>query len=129
MSTLAYSQSKRVQNLHLTRERDRRRGRELASYLLLGLPIAFGLLLYAALHVETVRVGYAREARARRVLRLTEENRRLRAELARASSPDRVAAVAGRKGLRPPLPGQIQYVEVPHPAPGRTDGAPAPLRP
>lgn len=129
MSTLAYSQSKRVQNLHLTRERDRRRGRELASYLLLGLPIAFGLLLYAALHVETVRVGYAREARARSALRLTEENRRLRAELAHASSPDRVTAVASRKGLRPPLPGQIQYVEVPKPAVGPRAPAPAEPRP
>ena len=129
MSTLAYSQSKRVQNLHLTRERDRRRGRELASYLLLGLPIAFGLLLYAALHVETVRVGYAREARARHALRLTEENRSLRAELARASSPDRVTAVANRKGLRPPLPGQIQYVEVPRPAAGQHAPAPAEPRP
>src|SRR5262249_43283288 len=62
MSTV-YSQSKRVENLHLTRERDRRRGRELATFLLVGLPIACALLGYAALHIETVRVGYVREAR------------------------------------------------------------------
>ena len=37
MSAVAYAQSKRVENLHLTRERDRRRGRELATYLLAGL--------------------------------------------------------------------------------------------
>jgi len=36
MSTV-YSQTKRVENLHLTRERDRRRGRELATFLLVGL--------------------------------------------------------------------------------------------
>jgi hypothetical protein len=113
MSSLAYAQSKRVQNLHLTRERDRRRGRELASYLFLGLPIACALLFYAALHVENVRVGYAREARARRVARAVELNRRLRADLARASSPERVSAVASRTGLRPALPGQIQHVELP----------------
>jgi hypothetical protein len=113
MSAVAYAQSKRVQNLHLTRERDRRRGRELASYLFLGLPIALALLLYAALHVENVRVGYAREARTRRVTRALEENRRLRAELARASAPERVSELASRTGLRPALPGQIQYVELP----------------
>ncbi|MEP6993859.1 MAG: hypothetical protein ABI968_04985 [Acidobacteriota bacterium] len=112
MST-SYAQTKRVQNLHLTRERDRRRGRELATFLLAGLPIACALLGYAALHIETVRVGYLREARQKTMSDLTEENRRLRAALARAASPDRVAAVAQKKGLHPPHPGQVQYVEAP----------------
>ena len=47
MST-AYAQTKRVENLHLTRERDRRRGRELATFLLVGLPVACAFLAYAA---------------------------------------------------------------------------------
>lgn len=111
MSATYYAQGKRVENLHLTRERDRRRGRELATFLLAGLPVACALLVYAALHIETVRVGYAREARVRRVLELDEQNRGLRAELARASSPERVGAIAARKKLHPPVPGQIQYVE------------------
>ena len=110
MSTAYYAQAKRVQNAHLTRERDRRRGRELATLLLAGLPVACALLVYAALHIETVRVGYAREARVRRLVDLEERNRDLRAELARASSPDRVQALAEKKKLRPPLSGQIQYV-------------------
>jgi cell division protein FtsL len=109
MSTV-YAQTKRVENLHLTRERDRRRGRELATFLLVGLPIAVALLAYAALHIETVRVGYMREARQKQVAALNEENRRLRADLGQASSPERVAAVAKRKGLRPPNPGQVQVV-------------------
>jgi cell division protein FtsB len=112
MST-SYAQSKRVENLHLTRERDRRRGRELATFLLAGLPVACALLGYAALHIETVRVGYLREARQKTMTELTEENRRLRANLARASSPDRVAALARKKGFRPPRPGQVQFVEAP----------------
>jgi len=111
MSTVAYSQSKRVQNLHLTRERDRRRGRELAAFVLALLPVACAFLLYAALHIETVPVGYAREARTKAVNELTEENRRLRAQLALASAPERVAAAAARKGLKPPKPGQVEYVE------------------
>jgi cell division protein FtsL len=115
MSTASYAQGKRVQNLHLTRERDRRRGRELATFLLAGLPVACALLVYAALHIETVRVGYAREARVRRVLELDDQNRQLRAELARASSPERVASLAARRKLHPPVPGQIQYVEAPAP--------------
>jgi hypothetical protein len=44
---------------------------------------------------------------------LDEENRRLRAELALAAAPTRVVAIAGQKGLRPPRPGQIQYIEAP----------------
>jgi hypothetical protein len=112
MSTV-YAQSKRVENLHLTRERDRRRGRELATFLLAGLPVACALLGYAALHIETVRVGYLREARQKTMAELTEENRTLRASLARASSPDRVAALASKKGLRPPRPGQVQFIEAP----------------
>ena len=110
MSTAYYAQTKRVQNAHLTRERDRRRGRELATLLLAGLPVACAFLVYAALHIETVRVGYAREARVRRLVDLEEQNRDLRAELARASSPGRVQALAEKKKLRPPVPGQIQYV-------------------
>jgi hypothetical protein len=97
----------------LTRERDRRRGLELAEYVLGLLPIACALLVYAALHVETVRVGYAREARTKTLGELTEESRRLRAQFALASAPDRVAAAAARKGLRPPQPGQVEYVEEP----------------
>ncbi len=113
MSAVAYAQSKRVENLHLTRERDRRRGRELATYLLAGLPLACALFVCVALHVETVRIGYARESRVKVLSRLEEENRRLRADLALASAPARVVAVAARKGLRPPRPGQIQYIEAP----------------
>jgi len=115
MSAL-YAQSKRVENLHLTRERDRRRGRELATFLLAGLPIACAFLVYAALHIETVRVGYTREARSRAVQQLKQENQQLRAQLQLASSPDKVAAAAGSQNLRPPRAGQIQYVS---PAPDR----------
>jgi len=117
VSTL-YAQAKSVENLHLTRERDRRRGRELATFLLAGLPVACALLGYAALHIETVRVGYLREARQKTMAELNEDNRRLRAELGRASAPERVSSLAQKKGLRPPHPGQIQYVE-PGKAPAR----------
>ena len=113
MSAVAYARSKRVENLHLTRERDRRRGRELATYLLAGLPVACALFVCAALHVETVRIGYARESRLKLFSQLDEESRRLRAELALASAPARVVEVAALKGLRPPRPGQIQYIEKP----------------
>lgn len=112
MSSVGYAQSKRVANRQLTRERDRHRGRELATFLLAGLPIACALLVYAALHVETLRVGYAREAQVRLAMKLDEENRRLRAQLSLASSPERVSALAARKGLRPPRPGQVQYLGV-----------------
>lgn len=115
MSTVAYAQSKRVQNLHLIRERDRRRGRELATFLLAGLPVACAFLVYVFVHVETVRVGYARQARVKAATELLEENRRLRASLALTSTPERVSAVAQRKKLVPAHPGQVQYVEAARP--------------
>jgi hypothetical protein len=111
VSSLAYVQAKRIQNLHLTRERDRRRGRQLATWLLAFVPIAGALLVYAALHVEMVRVGYTRGARQKTFAQLEEENRRLKAQLVVAAAPARVIEVATKKGLRPPKPGQIQYVE------------------
>ena len=104
MSTL-YAQAKRVENLHLTRERDRRRGRELATFLLAGLPIACALLAYAALHIETVRVGYLREARQKTMSELTEENRRLRAELGRASVAGARHGARAAEGPPPASPG------------------------
>jgi cell division protein FtsL len=110
---LAYARSKRIENLRVTRERDRQRGRELATLAAATVPIACALFVYAALHIETVRVGYQHEARVKTAIQLQEENRRLRAELARASSPERVSAVAAKRGLRPPRPGQVQFVEEP----------------
>ncbi len=125
MSTV-YSQTKRVENLHLTRERDRRRGRELATFLLVGLPVACAFLAYAALHIETVRVGYMREARQRTLAELNEEKpaaagRPRPGLLARARG-----RVAQREGLRPPHPGQVQIVAGKDPAPvvgGKEPGA------
>ena len=75
------------------------------------------------LHIETVRVGYAREARQKTMSELTEENRRLRAALGHASAPERVTDVAQSKGLRPPHPGQVQYIEAPAapPAPSTSE--------
>jgi len=78
--------------------------------------VACAFLAYAALHIETVRVGYMREARQRTLAGLNEESRRLRAELGQASSPERVAEVARSEGLRPPHPGQVQIVAGQDPA-------------
>ena len=111
MST-SYAQTKRVENLHLTRERDRRRGRELATFLLAGLPVACALLAYAALHIETVRVGYMREARQQTVAELT----RGEPPAARRARPGVLARPrggpgAGKRACVRRNPGQVQYVE------------------
>jgi len=53
-----YAEFKRVDNAQVRRERDGRRGRELASLLAAGLPVAMALLAYTGLHLETVRIGY-----------------------------------------------------------------------
>jgi hypothetical protein len=107
--TVGYAEFKRAENTRITRERDRRRGRELATLLLAGVPLALTLLAYTALHVETVRLGYMREARIHKIERLREDNRRLIAALAAANSPERAARVAARRGFITPNPGQVLY--------------------
>ena len=69
---------KRVTNLHLVREHDRRRARDLSAVALVLAPLALVLLVFAWENVEVIRRGYDfRKIEAARD-RLAEENRRLR---------------------------------------------------
>ena len=113
MST-SYAQTKRVENLHLTRERDRRRGRELATFLLVGLPMACALLAYAALHIETVRVGLPARGAPEDDGRAERGEPPAARRAGPASSPERVAAVAAAQGPAPARTrDRCRYVEPP----------------
>lgn len=105
-----YAQFKRVENTRVARERDRRRGRELAALVAAVLPIAFALLAWTRLHIQTVQTGYAIDRDRRAVARLLEERQKLLAHLAAATSPARTARFAAGAGFVPPRAGQIYAI-------------------
>jgi len=102
-----YAQFKRVENTRVARERDGRRGKELAALVAAVLPIAFALLAYTRFHIQTVQAGYAIDRDRRAVARLLEDRQKLLARLASATSPARTARYAARFGFVPPRTGQI----------------------
>jgi hypothetical protein len=102
----SYAQFKRVENTRVSRERDGRRGRELASLIGAVLPIALALLAYTGLHLQTVQTGYAVDRDRRAVTRLLEERQKLLVRLAAATSPARTSKFAASAGFVPPRTGQ-----------------------
>jgi cell division protein FtsB len=109
MSAL-YAEFKRVENGRVARERDGRRGRELFSFLAAGLPVAFALLAYTGLHLQTVQVGYQIEKSRQRLAQLQEARQRLAARLAAATTPEKTAELARRLSLSAPRSGQVYYL-------------------
>ena len=106
MST-SYAQFKRVENTRVARERDGRRGRELAALVAAILPVALALLAYTRFHLQTVQTGYAIDRDRHAVARLLDDRQKLLARLAAATSPARTAKFAASEGLVPPRTGQI----------------------
>lgn len=102
-----YAQFKRVENTRVARERDGRRGKELAALVAVVLPIALALLVYTRFHIQTVQTGYAIDRDRRTVARLLEDRQKLLARLAAATAPARTARFASQSGFVPPRTGQI----------------------
>jgi hypothetical protein len=105
--SVSYAQFKRVENTRVSRERDGRRGKELASLVAAILPIAFALLAYTRFHLQTVQAGYAIDRDRRAVARLLEDRQKLLSRVASATSPARTANYAADAGFVPPRAGQI----------------------
>jgi hypothetical protein len=103
----AYVQFKRVDNARVARERDGRRGKELAALVAAILPVAFALLAYTGFHLQTVQAGYAIDRDRRTVARLLEERQKLLIRLSAATAPARTARFAASAGFVPPRSGQI----------------------
>jgi hypothetical protein len=120
VSSVSYAQFKRVENTRVARERDRRRGRELAALAAAILPVAFALLAYTRFHLQTVQAGYSIDRDRRTVARLLEDRQKLLSRLAAATAPSRTARYAAGAGFVPPRTGQI-YAFV--------AGAPSPASP
>ncbi len=94
-----YTQKKSIDNVHIVRERDRQRFRELLAVLSLGIPIGLFLLLFTWQNLEVIRLG--REATHLQKVRkeIDEENKRLQVELDRLTALQSVQKRANELGF------------------------------
>jgi len=94
-----YTQKKSIDNVHIVRERDRQRFRELLAVLSLGIPIGLFLLLFTWQNLEVIRLG--REATHLQRVRkeIDEENKRLQVELDRLTALQSVQKRANELGF------------------------------
>jgi hypothetical protein len=94
-----YTQKKSIDNVHIVRERDRQRFRELLAVFFLGVPIGLFLLLFTWQNLEVIRLG--RQATELQKVRksIDEENKRLQVELDRLTALESVQKRATELGL------------------------------
>jgi hypothetical protein len=111
-----YTQKKPIENVHIVRERDRRRFRELLAVFALGVPIGLFLLLFTWQNLEVIRL--ARETTKLQKLRkeIGEDNKRLQFELDRLTALESVEERATRLGFRSTPPSSIVTVSETTPA-------------
>ncbi len=105
-----YTQKKPIDNVHIVRERDRRRFRELLAVFFLGVPIGLFLLLFTWQNLEVIRLG--RQATELQKVRkaIDEDNKRLQMELDRLTALESVQKRANELGLARTEPSAIVMV-------------------
>ena len=106
-----YAQKKTVENVHIVRERDRQRFRELLAVLSLGIPVGLFLLLFTWQNLEVIRLG--REATRLQQTRkqLEDANKSLQLELDRLTSLESVEKKAQTLGFAATDPGAVVMVQ------------------
>lgn len=114
-----YAQKKPIENIHIVRERDRQRFRELLAVLALGIPIGLFLLLFTWQNLEVIRLGHEATRLQKTRKEIEDSNKQLRLELDRLTALDAVEQKATALGFEPTDPRSIVIVS---PAPA----APAP---
>ncbi len=105
-----YAQKKSIDNVHIVRERDRQRFRELLAVFSLGVPLGLFLLLFTWQNIEVIRLG--REAtRLQEVRRdLEDENRKLAVQIEQTIALDHVEERAADLRLHPVEDGALVIV-------------------
>lgn len=105
-----YTQKKPIDNVHIVRERDRQRFRELLAVFALGLPIGLFLLLFTWQNLEVIRLGHAATRLSEQRKEIDEANKRLQFELDRMTALDAVDLRARTLGFAPSQPQSIVTV-------------------
>ena len=108
-----YAQKKSIENVHIVRERDRERFRELLAVFSLGVPIGLFLLLFTWQNLEVIRLGREATRLQRTQKDLADRNKNLRLEVERLTALDRVDKGARKLGLIPTDPARVVSVSLP----------------
>lgn len=105
-----YAVGRPILNDYLVRQRDRRRLRELAQVLLVGLALGACLVGYVWLHVELMRTGYRVDALEDRLQEAVRQERLLLLEAEFLERPERVEQrAAAELGLVRPSPENLIF--------------------
>ena len=105
-----YTQKKPIENIHIVRERDRRRNRELLAVLSLGVPIGLFLLLFTWQNLEVIRLGREATRLQQTLKETTATHKALQSERDRLTSFETVEEQAARLGFERSAPGSIVTV-------------------
>lgn len=106
-----YAVRRRVENVYLVRERDRRRTVELLGLVAAALPLLAVLFAVVWANLQAYQVGYQIGNLEKQRERLVEKQRQLLIDRAEASSLVRIEKIArGELGLLPALPDQLILV-------------------
>jgi hypothetical protein len=108
--SVMYAQKKPIENIHIVRERDRQRFRELLAVLALGIPIGLFLLLFTWQNLEVIRLGHEATHLQKARKEIEDSNKQLRLELDRLTALDAVEQKATALGFQPTDPRSIVTV-------------------
>lgn len=107
-----YAVTRPIANSYLSRERDRRRRKDLLVVACTLLPVAAAALLYVWLHVEVLRAGYRIHELEQQLQQQVEVERQLGLAVAALESPGRVELRAVEDlGMAVPAAEQLVFVE------------------
>ena len=105
-----YAQKRPIENVHIVRERDRRRFRELLAVLSLGIPIGAFLLLFTWQNLEVIRLGREATRLQEQRKQIEDANKALQLELDRTTALDAVEKKARSLGFEPADPRSVVTV-------------------
>ena len=106
-----YAQKKIIENVHIVRERDRRRFRELLAVLGLGLPIGLFLLLFTWQNLEIIRLEHKATNLQKQRKDIEDANKALQLELDRLTALDAVEKKANALGFETTDPRNVVTIE------------------
>lgn len=106
-----YAQKKPIDNVHIVRERDRQRSRELLAVLVVGIPIALFLLLFTWQNLEVIRLGHQATALQTQRKQLETQKKALQFELDRLTSMQSVEQKATALGFERTDPRAVVMVQ------------------
>lgn len=110
-----YAQKKSIDNVHIVRERDRQRLRDLVTVVLVGLPIGLFLALFTYQNLEVIRLGHEATRLQKRRAEIENENKALQLDLDRLTSLQSVEQKATKLGFERTDPRAVVMVQRPAP--------------